>query len=145
MKFLQINNIPKPKILEMGVDFNLIMIDYIAHADNFTIEDNFLNCRYSAYCKLSDCHQSQPLFEIDGFCEFDVCEYIDDRTGLFLLAKSNAFYVFHLSNKKLVASLLSVKGNKRGDKHTNKGSIFTPENKEKYPELYSEALKITQL
>lgn len=98
MKFLQIKNTEdgKPKVLEMGKDFDTIKKDIlikhnaellpkneskVQFRDVFNnIVDVFNNTVPSvSFIKtsetninISDCYKSRPLIQIDGYCEFDV-------------------------------------------------------------------------
>jgi hypothetical protein len=123
MKFLQIKYQKQkinPKILEMGVDFNHIrqVEDYPA----FLCNDSKKHNGFDKICNLSDCYQSRPLIEIDGFCEFDV---VTDTYNV---------------EVQTIYSLPETIKNRRD--LINLGSIFKKENQEKYPELYQGALKI---
>jgi hypothetical protein len=151
LKYLQIHENAKeiePKLLEIGVDFMQIHTarDFV----NLTIITGF---DHKVICYVKDTYQSRPLIEIDGFCEFDVVlikktgYYTENlvrliclrRMGFNLIPETGdlryctpyALYEIDFDNKEI------VKPNTE-----NFGSIFSPENKSKYPKLYEEALKI---
>jgi len=153
MKVLQIEKdgvlIP-PKILESGVDFDTIyrfgnvtcLIKklpplYIERLNKdgsiatFSTSDQELDCE--VICYLSDCYQERPLIEIDGFCEFDILQTFND-TILFLPFKVISG-CYNLNNETQAYQYNDI------GTFTKLGSIFKPENQQKYPEIYQEALK----
>jgi hypothetical protein len=129
--FLQIKNTTdeKPKTLEMGVDFNHIrqVQDYPA----FLCNDSKKHNGFDKVCNLSDCFQSRPLIEIDGFCEFNIYIVNNNVNSVVLCTWSDYFLAFTFSGFRYDDRCL----------YTNLGSIFKPENKAKYPELYQQAIK----
>ncbi len=139
MRFLQIKkdgvSIP-PEILEMnGVDFDTIR--YCSKDNQYL---TFIDGNLDDIVNSSDCYQSRPLIEIDGFCEFDII-------------LSNEYYQVDVTSTKIILFLpsLIIKNlfddfyeedyNDRfytvidGDYKTL-GTIFNPENQAKYLKLY---------
>ena len=137
MKVLQIENTEEPRILKAGFDFDIIT----ATGNLLRITNsNPLEC--DTVCSLDDCYESRPLIEIDGFCEFDVIEY-RGTFGIFIIYDMRISA--HFSDHECERCLSPIKSNyKKIDKNTMKSnrSIFTKENQEKYPELYTEALEL---
>jgi len=130
MKVLQIKKdgvlIP-PKVLESGVDFDTLRYcskDY----QYLTFIDGGLDC----IVNLSDCFQSRPLIEIDGFCEFNLYMINASDENIVLCTFNQNFYCFDFN------------GFRYDDRctFTKLGSIFDPKNQAKYPEIYQEALKL---
>ena len=132
MKFLQTNNTldGKPRVLEIGVDFDEI---HHYNAEENRAENTELNLRngINVTC-LEYCYLSKPLTEIGGIAHFDVIEYEspDEYKQVFDIAHysvdSNIF-------EDMGQSIVEI---------INHGSIFLPENQAKFPDLYKKTLKI---
>jgi hypothetical protein len=140
--FLQIQKdgilIP-PKTLEMGVDFDTVRC---SSKDNqyLTFIDGGLDC----IVNLSDCFQSRPLLEIDGYCEFDLVFYRSDKEPMLILFDKDAsLKIFGYSKKNQFYPIYSLTFQSRQhDTFVSRRSIFKPENQTKYPELYQGALNL---
>jgi hypothetical protein len=136
MKVLQLKecgvSIP-PKRLEMGADFHSVQYYEEIEDEGSTTQYTYLEDNNSDFvCNLSDCYQSRPLIEIDGFCEFNIY-MIDDNVNNVVLCIFNGYFLAFTFN-----------GFRYDDrcKFTNLGSIFDAKNQAKYPEIYQEALYI---
>jgi hypothetical protein len=133
MKFLQIKNTEngEPSVLESFKDFDLIsdnaLIVCLSKYDGGRSFYENKEVYFKRICLLDDCYKSRPLIEIDGYCEFDILNY----------SISAEIPIIHLIKAKTIFSHIRSKYS-----FENLGSIFLPENKEKYPELYQEALRI---
>jgi hypothetical protein len=139
MKYLQTRENGKeiePKLLEMGVDFMHICTYCLCNITGSPFIE------MDRICNLSDCYQSRPLIEINGFCEFDIIFYPDEdgfvypRPLLVILHKKELKYGSFFEDGFYDYTSFS------DFKYKKAGSIFTEENKVNYPELYEEALKI---
>ena len=154
MKFLQIKKHRLkeeqiPRILEMGVDFDRIIYNQMEGiVGNLLLCDRPGNPTKDAYYSkniafISDCYQSRPLIEIDGFCEFDVLlkkqKYYDYIELLFI--ENYEMVGWNIWGGESTELNWSLKVFTK-DKITNLGSIFKPENQLKYPELYAKALTL---
>ncbi len=124
MKFLQIKNTfnEKPKILEMGVDFEHIYKNELVGS----FDDNYIPVG------ISECFQSRPLIEIDEFREFNLYMINASNDNIVLCTFNPDFYCFDFNGFRYDPRC----------KFENIGSIFDPENQAKYPKLYQEALDI---
>ena len=154
MTFLQIQKTAdnQAKILELGTDLSYMsdegsgLILYDKYYWDEIITDSIV--------PLSDCYQSRPLIEVDGFCEFDIVNiYLDNNRinekGEWVATNENFLVYFD-------GQAITFKGwdNERYDERelfrftessyilTNLGSIFDPETSKKYPNLYQQALEI---
>jgi hypothetical protein len=141
----------------------------LSHEDLVNIENSEvyqsylqLNSLYSEIgdfvANISDCYNSRPLIKIDGFCEFDVIvhqKYDNTRMlissdfatkeklgiwndSLFSTINKSDNYNIRYSGDDIIDS--GWQKDNRWDE--NQGSIFSPENSQKYPELYKQALEI---
>lgn len=150
MKCLQTRNTPngKPRVLEMGVDFDFIGNGCLYTAHNFVGErSNLVNfdsidngCYMDFVCSIEDCYQSRPLIEINGYCEFDLIErtlkgvYSDnsDDVDTIMITIDNI--------ASFLSRLLVIKMKNLKVIDIKKGSIFISENQIKYPDRYQQAL-----
>jgi hypothetical protein len=163
MKFLQIKNTEngEPKILESFKDFDLfsdnaLIICLSKYDDGRSFYENN-EVYFQRICLLDDCYKSRPLIEIDGFCEYNLYlhtdfeqdEDRDEYMNILIYEKPNSRFIF--INKECESDEDGVWCNGTSDEiypiedtkdYKDYGSIFLPKNKEKYPELYQEALKI---
>lgn len=169
MKFLKIKNtedgelLKTPKILEMGVDFDMIFKQggkaVLVKSDSLIISPDLIEIYSSSefthtgivICNLSDCYQSRSLIEIDGFCEFDVItRQFETKKESWLLLFTNGKLIindtdyYQNSTVKWLQEeyIYCDKANNFVEAYVNKKTIFTQDNQVKYPELYQEALEI---
>jgi hypothetical protein len=135
MTFLQIKNTEneEPKVLKMGRDFDTIK------SINLEGDDTILVCDSITLCKLSDCYQSRPLLKMYNyayeteFYEFDINHYMinDPKSFIIYCDARDGFATLYDNNwvNDLDDAYMQY----------NLGSIFSEENKHKYPELYKVA------
>jgi hypothetical protein len=154
MKYLQINKIDgelNPKLLEMGVDFDMIFENYLLKStsdyggeikDGKSGDYALIEHDTDIVALISDCYQSRPLIEINGFCEFDIIFYPDEdgfvypKPLLVILHKKELKYGSFFEDGFFDYTSFS------DFKYKKAGSIFTEENTVKYSKLYEEAIKI---
>jgi hypothetical protein len=145
-KYLQTTNCDAPKLFIEGIDFDLIFqgklwknkeLKYyeLENTKEKGLEltgyctDDFVDF----VCDISDCYQSRPLIEIDGFCEFDVIKWHDE----FSTFRSREEELFCLDIECIFSDAVE-----RPDCFQNFGSILASKNVKKCPKQYQQLLQI---
>jgi hypothetical protein len=165
MKFLQIKKHRLkeeqiPRILEMGVDFDRIIYNQMEGiVGNLLLCDRPENPTKDEYYSkniafISDCYQSRPLIEIDGYCEFSVylhndCEDDTQDEKMVIYEKTKSGFIMIDINceqtsygKWFDGTAYDIRAINDIEDYKDLGSIFKPENQLKYPELYAIALTL---